>query len=275
MKVTKFSSCARLVVEVERGLERGWSPQQISARLKLEFPDEPVMRISHETIYLSLYVQSRGELWRQLTANLRTGRSARKPHGRLEKRGRIVDMVNISQRPPDVEDRAVPGHWEGDLIVGAQNRSAVATLVERQTRFVMLAYLGTDRSTGQVIEALQGQITGLPEHLKLSLTWDQGHELAAHQRFTVDTGVQVFFCDPRSPWQRGSNENTNGLLRQYLPKGHRPRGPRPARAGPDRRVAQRPPTPDSRVDEPGREDGRTTHRPPVRACLAGLLVVWG
>ena len=134
MKVTKFSSCARLVVEVERGLERGWSPQQISARLKLEFPDEPVMRISHETIYLSLYVQSRGELWRQLTANLRTGRSARKPHGRLEKRGRIVDMVNISQRPPDVEDRAVPGHWEGDLIVGAQNRSAVATLVERQTR---------------------------------------------------------------------------------------------------------------------------------------------
>jgi IS30 family transposase len=217
-KETKLSSCARLVVEVERGLERGWSPQQISARLKREFPDDPLMRISHETIYLSLYVQSRGELRRQLSGQLRTGRSTRQAHGRVDRRGRIVDMVNISERPAEVEDRAVPGHWEGDLIVGAQNRSAVATLVERQTRFVMLAYLGADRSTAAVIEALKGQIIGLPEHLKRSLTWDQGVELAAHRQFTVDTGVQVFFCDPRSPWQRGSNENTNGLLRQYLPK---------------------------------------------------------
>ena len=218
-KVTKLSLCARLVVEVERGLEQGWSPQQISARLRREFPDDPVMRISHETIYLSLYVQSRGELRRQLSGQLRTGRSTRRAQGRVEKRGRIADMVNISERPAEVADRAVPGHWEGDLIVGAHNRSAVATLVERQTRFVLLAYLGTDRSTDRVIEALKGQISGLPEHLKRSLTWDQGMELAAHKRFTVDTGVQVFFCDPRSPWQRGSNENTNGLLRQYLPKG--------------------------------------------------------
>jgi IS30 family transposase len=217
-KVSKLGSCARLVVEVERGLEQGWSPQQISARLRREFPDDPVMRISHETIYLSLYVQSRGELRRQLSAHLRSRRSARKPHGRLEKRGQIIDMVNISERPAEVEDRAVAGHWEGDLILGAHNRSAVATLVERQTRFVMLAYLGTDRSTARVIEALKGQITALPAHLKRSLTWDQGRELAAHHTFTVQTGVQVYFCDPRSPWQRGSNENTNGLLRQYLPK---------------------------------------------------------
>ena len=218
-KATKLSLCQRLVVEVERGLLEGWSPQQISATLRREFPDDPVMRISHETIYLSLYVQSRGELRRQLTKHLRSGRSARKPRGRVEKRGRIVDMVNISQRPAEVADRAVPGHWEGDLILGSYGRSAVATLVERQTRYVLLAYLGTDRSTAGVTEALKGQITSLPAHLKRSLTWDQGHELSAHKQFTVETGVQVFFCDPHSPWQRGSNENTNGLLRQYLPKG--------------------------------------------------------
>jgi transposase, IS30 family len=218
-KVTKLSACARLVVQVERGLRRGWSPQQISARLKREFPDDPVMRISHETIYLSLYLQSRGELRRQLSAQLRTGRSTRKPQGRAQKGSRILDLANISERPAEANDRAVPGHWEGDLIIGAHNRSAVATLVERQTRYVMLAYLGTDRSTATVIEALKGQITRLPEHLKRSLTWDQGPELSAHKQFSIDTGVSVFFCDPRSPWQRGSNENTNGLLRQYLPKG--------------------------------------------------------
>jgi transposase, IS30 family len=178
-----------------------------------------VMRISHETIYLSLYVQGRGELRRQLTANLRTGRTTRRSQGRLTKRGQIADMVNISERPAEVADRAVPGHWEGDLIIGAYNRSAVATLVERQTRFVMLAYLGADQSTAAVIAALTGRIGGLPEQLKRTLTWDQGSELSAHKQFSVDTGVKVFFCDPRSPWQRGTNENTNGLLRQYLPKG--------------------------------------------------------
>jgi IS30 family transposase len=218
-KPRKLASCPRLLAAVEQGLVEGWSPQQISARLRLEYPDDQEMRISHETIYLSLFVQSRGELRRQLTACLQTGRTKRRPQGRASNRGRIVDMVNISQRPAEVSDRAVPGHWEGDLIVGAHGRSAVATLVERQTRFVMLAYLGTDTRTETVIEALKARIGQLPGNLWRSLTWDQGKELSAHKQFSIDTGVQVFFCDPRSPWQRGSNENTNGLLRQYLPKG--------------------------------------------------------
>ena len=217
-KPTKLAVRPRLLAWVEQALEDDFSPQQISARLKLEFPDDAEMRISHETIYQSLYVQSRGELRRQLTAHLRTGRNTRRARGRVEHRGRIPDMVNISQRPAEVDDRAVPGHWEGDLLVGKDNRCFIATLVERQTRYVLLAQLGHDRSTKHVIDALKQRIQTLPEHLRRSLTWDQGLELAAHKTFTVDTGVKVYFCDPRSPWQRGSNENTNGLLRQYLPK---------------------------------------------------------
>lgn len=218
-KPGKLRSDPRLLATVERWLGERWSPEQISARLKREFPDDRGMRISHETIYRALYVQSRGELRRQLTGHLRTGREKRKPRGHLERRGRIPDLVSISERPPEVEDRAVPGHWEGDLLVGALNRSFIATLVERQTRYVMLAQLGRDRKTQRVIEALRAQIQTLPSHLTRSLTWDRGHELTAHTTFTVKTGVDVYFCDPHSPWQRGSNENTNGLLRQYLPKG--------------------------------------------------------
>ena len=219
-KPRKLAGDPRLLAAVEHGLQRRWSPQQISGWLVREFPDDPGMRISHETIYLSLYVQSRGELRRRLSAQLRTGRTNRKPQGRgTQQRGRIAEMVSISQRPAEVADRAVPGHWEGDLILGAYGRSAVATLVERHTRFVMLAYLGNEHTTDRVIQALKTRIQDLPAHLLRSLTWDQGKEMAAHQRFTVDTGVQIYFCDPRSPWQRGSTENTNGLLRQYLPKG--------------------------------------------------------
>jgi IS30 family transposase len=218
-KVGKLARSGRLLAVVEAGLEQRWSPQQISARLKRDHPDDLELRISHETIYRSLYVQSRGELRRQLARNLRSGRACRREQGRGQRRGRIVDMISISERPPEIEDRAVPGHWEGDLLIGAANGSAVATLVERQTRYVLLAYLGHERGTERVIEALKYRIQTLPHHLVRSLTWDQGIELAAHKQFTVDTGVQVFFCDPHSPWQRGSNENTNGLLRQYLPKG--------------------------------------------------------
>ncbi len=218
-KATKLGSCGRLLDAVEHGLSQRWSPQQISARLKVDHPDDGEMRISHETIYQSLYVQSRGELRRQLSASLRTGRRRRRTRGRIETRGRNAEMVPIAERPPEVDERRVPGHWEGDLLVGAQNRSAIATLVERHTRYVLLAWLGHDRTSDHVTAALKQRIGELPAHLVKSLTWDQGRELAAHKRFTSETGIQVYFCDPHSPWQRGSNENTNGLLRQYLPKG--------------------------------------------------------
>jgi IS30 family transposase len=216
----KLAGPSRLRDEVEAGLLARWSPQQISARLRADHPDDLEMRISHETIYQSLYVQSRGELRRELTGYLRTKRVRRRPRRDTpQQRGRIKDMVLISQRPAAIEDRAVPGHWEGDLIMGKNGRSCIATLVERQTRYVMLARLGTDRTSEHVTAALKKRIQQLPAHLVLSLTWDQGKELSAHAVFSIQTGIDIYFCDPHSPWQRGSNENTNGLLRQYLPKG--------------------------------------------------------
>jgi len=218
-QATKLASHPQLCQQVVAGLERLWSPEQVARSLRAQFPDDPEMWVSHETIYKSLYVQGRGELRRELAACLRTGRAKRRPRGRLEQRGSIVDKVMITERPAEAEDRAVPGHWEGDLILGKGNNSAIGTLVERSTRFVMLLHLPGDHRAETVREAMAAAIQTLPAALRRTVTWDQGAEMAQHAQFTVDTGVDVYFCDPHSPWQRGSNENTNGLLRQYFPKG--------------------------------------------------------
>ncbi|MGE0307978.1 MAG: IS30 family transposase [Acidimicrobiia bacterium] len=205
--------------EVARGLLELWSPDEIARRLPLDFPDDPEMRVSHETIYQSLFVQGRGELRRELARCLRSGRTCRKKRGAPDGRGRIPGMVMISERPAEVADRAVPGHWEGDLILGENGRSAVGTLVERTTRLVLLLHLEGGRAAVSVEAAMRKAIATLPNELRRSITWDQGAEMATHLSFTTATGIPIYFCDPHSPWQRGSNENTNGLLRQYLPKG--------------------------------------------------------
>jgi transposase, IS30 family len=217
-KPTKLATRPELRDYVATGLKRCWSPQQISARLRHDFSDDASMRISHETIYRSLYVQGRGELRRELARCLRTGRAKRRPRGRLSTRGQMRDMVLISDRPAEIEDRAVPGHWEGDLIIGKDQGSAIGTLVERTSRYVHLLALPDGRDAVSVRDAMVAAIGQLPADLVRSVTWDQGKEMAHHAEFTVATGVEVYFCDPHSPWQRGTNENTNGLLRQFLPK---------------------------------------------------------
>ena len=206
---------------VARKLELFWSPQQIAGWLRFEHGDDEAMRVSHETIYRSLFIQARGVLKRELLAALRSRRVMRRAHGaksRNLKRSLIPDAVSIRERPPEAEDRAVPGHWEGDLLMGGV-ASPIATLVERRSRFVMLAHVGASKGTDDVVAALTRQAMTLPAQMMASLTWDRGSELTAHARFTLATDVKVYFCDPHSPWQRGSNENTNGLLRQYFPKG--------------------------------------------------------
>jgi len=218
-KQTKLSRWPGLRAMVEDKLELSWSPQQIAGWLRRRFPTGTVMHVSHETIYRSLFVQARGDLRHELTGHLRTGRATRRPAGvRLpDGRGIRPNILNISQRPAEAADRAVPGHWEGDLVFG-RGMTPVATLVERSTRYLMLVGLPDGHRAELVADALAAAITTLPRQLTRSLTWDQGNEMAEHARFTIDTGVAVYFCDPKSPWQRGSNENTNGLLRQYLPR---------------------------------------------------------
>ena len=218
---TKLELCPELRRVVEERLGEDHSPEQIAGWLRVRYPDNEAMQVSHETIYRALYVQARGTLKRELTRHLRRGRSRRYARSQSSKgqgQGKLTGMVMISERPPEVEDRAVPGHWEGDLLMGGRT-SAIATLVERQTRYCQLVALPDGSGAVEVCEALEQSITTLPAQLRRSLTWDQGSEMSEHRRFSVESGVEVYFCDPQSPWQRGSNENTNGLLRQYFPKG--------------------------------------------------------
>jgi IS30 family transposase len=219
-KDSKLAANPELCEAVQDRLEQKLSPEQISGRLPREYPDDASMRISPEAIYQALYVVGRGGLRRELTKCLRTGRALRKPRRRVDaRRTRIKDMIMIADRPAEVEDRAVPGDWEGDLITGAENKTAIGTIVDRMTRFVMLLHLPYDHGAVAVQDAIIAKMATLPAMLRRSLTWDQGIEMAHHKEITIATDLDIYFCDPHSPWQRGTNENTNGLLRQYFPKG--------------------------------------------------------
>ena len=218
--MSKLALSPQLRAVVEAGLKKLWSPRQISAWLKREYSENPKMQISHETIYVSLYVQGRGTLRKELTQFLRTQRTYRRAKNEIRRKGpkMLPNPIMISQRPAEANDRAVPGHWEGDLLLGTPT-SPIGTLVERSTRYVILFTVARGERAQAVREGIAASIVKLPASLRRSLTWDQGAEMSQHQRFTVETGVAIYFCDPGSPWQRGTNENTNGLLRQYFPKG--------------------------------------------------------
>jgi len=219
-KPAKLVTNLALRAKVEQDLEKKYSPEQITGRLLVEFPNDPEMRVSPETIYQSLYVQSRGALRRDLAACLRTGRAMRRPSRKVgQRKNRIPGMINVSQRPAEAADRSVPGHWEGDLIIGQRNLTAIGTLVERTTGYTMLLHLPNGYKPEQVRDVLAEKIKTLPDFVRRSLTWDQGAEMRDWKHVAVDADIEIFFCDPHSPWQRGTNENTNGLLRQYFPKG--------------------------------------------------------
>ena len=218
-KSAKLAVNRTLRAIVERDLERRYSPEQIAGRLRVQFPDDPEMWVSTETIYQSLYVTSRGALRRELTQCLRTGRGLRHPGRKASARNGARDMINIAERPQEADDRAVPGHWEGDLMIGKANKTAIGTLVERATGYALLVHLPDGYKPEQVAPALAAKIQTLPDTLRRSLTWDQGAEMRDWKQVRVDAGIEIYFCDPKSPWQRGTNENTNGLLRQYFPKG--------------------------------------------------------
>jgi IS30 family transposase len=219
-KQAKLATNLVLRRQVQARLELNHSPEQIASRLRQDFPDDAEMRVSPETIYQSIYVQGRGGLRRELAKHLRTGRIRRKPRRRdAERRGRIPGMVNISERPAEAADRAVPGHWEGDLIIGGLSESAIGTVVERTTGFVLLLHLPDNHGALAVQDAIVAKMSDLPDILRQTLTWDQGSEMANHAQIATATDLDIYFCDPHSPWQRGTNENTNGLLRQYFPKG--------------------------------------------------------
>jgi len=217
-KKCRLARNAKLAKVVAKGLCRNWSPRQIARRLKRDYAHDPQMQVSHETIYRTLFIQARGALKKELMAHLRKRRTMRSPKGVTKAANQAIpDLISIRERPAEAEDRAIPGHWEGDLLCGANN-SAIATLVERHSRFLILVKVD-GKDTTSVINALIAKVKELPERMMISLTWDQGREMAHHKRFTIATDVKVYFCDPKSPWQRGSNENTNGLLRQYFPHG--------------------------------------------------------
>jgi transposase, IS30 family len=219
-KPSKLARDPVLRAQVQRLLDRRYSPEQVSGRLKVEHPDDPAMRVSHETIYQGIYVYPRGELKRELQAHLRSGRDVRRRRGRREMRGRIVGAVPIGQRPPEAEGRLVPGHHEGDLIMGSKaSNSAVGTIVERMTGYLTLLHLPAGHGADAVAGAVIDRLSALPAWFTRTLTWDRGSEMARHQHVTAATGIAVYFADPHAPWQRGSNENINGLLREYLPKG--------------------------------------------------------
>jgi len=219
-KPSKLSGNPRLRREVEAMLDQNKSPEQIAGRLKHDHPDNPGMQVSHETIYKELYIQTRGGLKKELTACLRRGRATRRPQRSHRVRQSLIpDMVMIADRPAEVDDRIIPGHWEGDLIMGSENKSAIGVLVERVSNLVLLLHLPDGHGPDKVATAVVSVFHDLPSHLSRSLTWDQGREMSHHHRVRASTGMDVYFCDPHSPWQRASNENTNGLLRQYFPKG--------------------------------------------------------